>query len=138
MTRINCRKPGPTARARRAKAAKDRRLASAVRVEVDKRDGYCRIANWEDNPDDWHCGRLTGDGFPADGCDGKSEWAHWDERKRFKTRGLPPEERHNTQGTLMLCTKHHDQYDGRRFPKLAITCLTDLGCDGPLRLEIVP
>lgn len=120
------RKLGPTARARRKKAARDGRYGRTIRAQVAERDGYCRVMR-----QGW---RSIIEGILGS-CAGASEWAHWDDKKRFKTRGLPPEERHTTAESLMLCTKHHDQFDGRRFPRLAITCTTDRGCDGPLRME---
>jgi hypothetical protein len=48
-------------------------------------------------------------------CDGVSEWAHLGDKKRFKTRGQAPEVRHTTAGSLMLCTKHHQDYDAGRM-----------------------
>jgi len=52
-------------------------------------------------------------------------WAHMEGHRRFETRGLPPEQRHSTAWTLMLCAKHHADYDARR---LRITG----NADGPL------
>jgi hypothetical protein len=108
-----------------SKAAKRRRQRFAAEVidrvrrhDVD-RDGYCR----------WQRVGL-GD------CAGPSEWAHWGEYKRFKTRGQAPEERHTPQGTLMMCKGHHDAYDkGTGADKLTIVALTDGGCEGRLRAE---
>lgn len=121
MTRLTSRKPaGPTARARRAKAAKDKRVAAKVRAVVAERDGYCRLSERDD----------------CFGCDGVSEWAHMHEERRSKTRGLPPDQRHTTQGSLMLCKRHHDRYDGRSRPRLIITALSNNGADGLLRFEL--
>lgn len=104
---------GPTRK--RLKARKDRAegaVKKAVRAEVDERDGYCSLET------DDYCW-----------CDGPSEWAHWGDRKRFKTRGMAPELRHTTGGSLMLCRTHHQAYDAG---ELEITADTDRGCDGPL------
>jgi len=90
VTRIN-RKPGVTARVRAAKARKDAAYAKKIRQLVAERDGYCRLHGIY--------------------CQGPSEWAHLGEKKRFNTRGLPPNERHTTAGSLMLCARHHDWYD---------------------------
>lgn len=113
MTRVNAKSLGPMAKARRAKTGKDMRMARKVRALVADRDGHCRIGDWELNPGDTHDDAMSAEG--PDGhlgvCDGKSEWAHLGDKKRFKTRGLPPEERHTTAGSLMLCAKHHRMYD---------------------------
>lgn len=94
-------------------------MTADVRPKCVDRDGYCRIA-----------------GVAALGpCDGPSEWSHFGESKRFKTRGMEPEERHTTEGSLMFCKKHHDEYDGRRRPRLKVEATTDRRCDGPLRYE---
>lgn len=116
---------GPTKRARRAKAAKDRRYAKTIREEVAKRDGACRLGDWENNPYDVHSDALEGDA-----CEGRSKWAHLGKKKRARTRGLPPEERHTTAGSLMLCTKHHDDYDDGR--------LLIVGEDADVTLEFWP
>lgn len=113
------KKPGPIARARKAKAAKDARYARKVRALVAERDGYCRRAH----------DRVSGYGDP---CAGVSEWAHFGPWKRFKTRGTSPEMRHCTAGSLMLCTTHHRDYDQGR---LTIRATTLEVCDGPLEFE---
>lgn len=99
---------GPTARARRTKRGRDARYATGVRADVARRDGVCRIATWDDHPGDDHDDAL-------EACEGRSEWAHLGDKKRFKTRGLPPAERHTTAGSLMLCTRHHRAYDAGRL-----------------------
>lgn len=108
-------KPEPIARTKRRKQRQAAKLVKSVRAQCVDRDGYCRFGNWEDNPDDWHSDALEGDE-----CDGPSEWAHLGESKRFKTRGMDADARHTTAGSLMLCKRHHDRYDGRRKPKLSI------------------
>lgn len=102
---------------RRLKARKDRAetvVKRRVRAVVADRDGYCRYGK---------------DYGPGHVCVGPSEWAHWGDRKRFKTRGMPPSERHTTAGSLMLCRSIHRAYDAGA---LAITADTDRGCDGLL------
>lgn len=101
---------------KQSKSRKDRTEAAvkkAVRAECAERDGACRIGDWEMNPDDIH-----DDDLESDPCDGRSEWAHLGEKKRFKTRGQAPEVRHTTAGSLMLCRHHHGRYDAG---KLTIT-----------------
>lgn len=73
-------------------------------------------------------------------CEGALQWAHYGDWRRFKTVGKPPEERHTTKGSLGLCDRHHDLYDGqcigKKFDRLKIDHLTPLVCDGPLRFEL--
>ena len=92
------KRPGITARLREAKARKDRAYAATVRDRVIERDGHCRygkdVASHERSE-----------------CRGPSEWAHINDWQRFKTRGRPPERRHATQGSMMLCQRHHELYD---------------------------
>lgn len=104
---------GPTARARAHKAAKDARYAKKIRALVAERDGECRIGDWELNPGDTHDEWLSNENMPPRdfSCDGHSEWAHLGDGKRFKTRGMAPEQRHSTARSLMLCTRHHRMYD---------------------------
>ncbi len=99
-----------------AKARSDRaeaKVIKRVRAIVEARDGRCRLY-W----DAW-----------SSVCDGPSEWAHFGDKKRFKTRKMSPEQRHTTAGSLMLCRKHHADYDQGR---LVILAGPD-GCDGPLQ-----
>jgi hypothetical protein len=63
------------------------------------------------HPFDWHDDVLN----EMSTCEGRSEWAHLGDQKRFKTRGKPPEERHTTAGSLMLCRFHHRAYDTGRL-----------------------
>lgn len=90
-----------------------------TRAKVESRDGYCRL-------------RLTDTMGP---CGGESQWAHFGDYRRFKTRGQAPEDRHVTHGSLMLCDKHHDRYDGQARPRIDIEAVTVRECDGPLRFE---
>jgi hypothetical protein len=67
--------------------------------------------------------------IPFGWCHGRLAWAHLGDQRRFKTVGLPPEERHTTAGSLALCERHHTIYDRHAMeidagPK---------GADGPLR-----
>lgn len=107
---------GPTARARKRKKRKDSKYALTIRALVADRDGYCRV-------------RTAGAEFLVGECKGESEWAHFGEFKRFKTRGMAPELRHTTVGSLCLCASHHRALDSYR---MSATPLTDNGCDGAL------
>lgn len=107
---------GPTARARKRKKRKDSKYALQIRALVAERDGYC-------------CVRTAGAEFLVGECKGESQWAHFGEFKRYKTRCMKPEERHCTHGALMLCAKHHDALDRYR---MSATPLTDKGCDGTI------
>jgi hypothetical protein len=109
---------GIVARLRARKKRKDDTYADTIREIVSARDGLCRY------------GYDVSPGNRFSECRGVSEWAHFGAWKRFKTRGLPPEERHTTAGSLQLCAKHHDDYDHGR---LVIVARTPRGCDGPLR-----
>jgi hypothetical protein len=123
-----------TAKKKRA----EHKVIKAIRPVVAERDGHCRIAK------DWTeaaIGALSSG--PADPlldlirvvgtCAGTSEWAHIGQFKRFKTRGLPPDVRHRTTHSLMLCMKHHRAYDANQF---VIEELTDRGANGPLAYRL--
>ena len=117
------KKPEPR---KRVKGRKDRAEAKRkieVRADVEARDGYCRIANDVVWPVDG----------PNLGCRGRSEWAHFGEKKRARTRNQAPELRHTTAGSFKACMFHHDLYDRG---KLAIIATTGDGCDGPLTYEL--
>ena len=92
------------------KGRKDRAEATrkrVIRARCVERDGYCRVSP---------SGTVVGDVIEIiHVCSGPSQWAHLGEKKRFKTRGQAPEVRHTTAGSLMLCTKHHDDYDEGRL-----------------------
>lgn len=88
----------------------------AVRPQVVIRDGHCRLY-----------------GMPFGECRGHSEWSHYNAtHRRSKTRGMDPGQRHDRRHSMMLCTRHSQDYDQNR---LDIRELTDEGCDGPLRVE---
>lgn len=116
-------KPVKKSKDKNQKLAIARAVVSTVRESCVNRDGPCRIKGVER--------------FPP--CDGPSEWAHFGEMKRAKTRGMDPSERHTRQGSLMMCRHHHALYDGRAHhqgSRLQIEALTTNGTDGPLRFEL--
>ena len=96
--------------------ASERTVSTQVRAKVSQRDGPCRIGK-----------NLLASFFGR--CAGVPEWAHLGDKRRFKTRGMEPEDRHTTQGTAMLCTAHHSAYD---LHLIDIQPLTPAGADGPL------
>lgn len=112
------KKPGFQAR----KTAKRRRaegpVITAVRAACVERDGYCRY--WNDT-----FARC----FVSAECHGPSEWAHLENMRRGRTRGMKPELRHTTAGTAMLCRFHHRAYDAGT---LRIASITGTGADGPM------
>ncbi len=111
---------GPTAKYRAKRRRAETAIAVLVRAKCVERDGYCRVSQESD------------DMFRRAMCDGPSEWAHFDEKKRAKTRGMTGEERHTTEGSLMLCRQHHEQYD---HGILQIIDLTPRGCDGSMHFR---
>lgn len=98
-------------------------VIARVRPIVMERDGHCRVAK----------NLLSGLGP----CEGRSEWAHLNRSRRCHTRGMAPDERHTTAGSVALCARHHRLFDGQflsaRTPRLFIEELSDRGADGPLR-----
>lgn len=121
---IACPKPQYGKQRRRQKRREERQAAGIVQDvrqhDVD-RDGFCRLNR---------CPEALAQLGPHGQ---RSEWAHLGDKKRHKTRGLAPEDRHTTEGTAMICDAHHRGrrgYDGHAFeiefadPKL--------GADGPL------
>lgn len=79
------------------KAKKDRaeaKVKKSVRAACVERDGYCR----------YHA--STGEC-----CTGPSQWAHLEEKKRARTRGMSPLDRHTTARSMMLCQSIHAAYD---------------------------
>ena len=119
--------PFPKGETRKKTKARDKRrervVVADVRGEVVGRDGYCRLY-WLHDAIRQAIAEVLGS------CSGKSEWAHFGEHKRSKTRGKSADERHTKAGSLMLCKFHHGEYDGNR---MGIDALTLNGCDGPLR-----
>lgn len=111
--------PKPASRKKvKAKATRvERQVIKSVRERCVERDGYCRLAGMTE--------RLI--------CHGPSEWAHLNESRRFKTRGMAPEDRHTTAGSFMACESHHAAYDAHAVD---IIEQTDRGADGPLTVEL--
>ncbi len=138
LTRAAKKPNGPTARYRAKRRRAEGPIAKKVRARCEYRDGYCRICEWENNPDDTHRGDDGMDWLPYakdEWSRGPSQWAHMRENSRAKTRGMEPEARHTTALSMMLCEFHHDHYDGRRRPRITIQALTELGADGPLEIR---
>jgi hypothetical protein len=106
------KRPGPTAKARAKKRRKEGPVKADVRLHCAQRDGLCRVAQW--------VGTDTVALELMNGCDGPSEWAHMAQKRQSKTRGQVPTVRHTTAESLMLCRRHHAQYDGRARPRLYI------------------
>lgn len=113
----------PSAKSRKRKRA-EADVVAEVRPKVEERDGYCRILSFSLDP-------LTLTGVIKK-CEGPSQWAHLPGHRRSQTRGLPPEERHTTQGTVMLCMRHHEMEETHQ---LSLRPLTPDGADGPMGLE---
>lgn len=93
-----CPKPEPRSKERARARRHEAEVIKRVRAEVADRDGYCRAA---------------AHGITA--CAGVSEWAHMTEKRRARTMGQPPEVRHTPEHSLMLCERHHDDYDESRI-----------------------
>lgn len=95
---------------------RERQIIQRNRAHCVRRDGEtgCRIGHWGDS-----AVALFGE------CFGKSEWNHFD--KRSLTMNEPPEERHATWRTGMLCGTHHDLVDDH---KILFRYLTPDGADG--------
>jgi hypothetical protein len=99
------------------KGRRDRQEAARVqlvRAVCIERDGDCRL-------------HQVGLGE----CWGESTWAHLAQWRRSATRGRPVEERHCTQGTMQLCTRHHARYDNTLSPRIVAEHGPE-GADGPM------
>lgn len=106
---------------RTTKGRKDRaevKVEQKVRAECVERDGDCRLK-----------------GVDGANCRGESEWAHLDDKKRARTRGMAPEERHTAGGSLMLCTFHHASYDNGGIDLEPL--IQSVGANGRLGYRIV-
>lgn len=117
----------PTQKAEKAKSERvEKKVKVDVRSKCATRDGPCVLtrAGFGD--------RIVGD---LGNCDGPSEWAHLEEKRRSKTRGQPAEVRHTSVDSCMMCRRHHARYDGRERPRIAVDKLTKRGADGPLRFK---
>lgn len=120
--RLPLAKPEPRRKTKARKKRRERGVITDVRQHCVTRDGYCRLFS-ADAETKRTVVVLFGE------CAGPSEWAHFGDKKRAKTRGMEPEDRHTPEGSLMLCRKHHDDYDDGI---MAIDALTDRGCQGRL------
>jgi hypothetical protein len=118
-------KPEPRKRAKARRRRREVAVIKDVRAAVAERDGSCRLL-----------------GGPFGPCTAVSEWAHFGSHRRSATRGMDPEERHTSEGSLMLCGGpaggHHHAYDkGSGDRRLQIDAVDPArGCDGPLRYEM--
>lgn len=101
---------GVQARQRAKKRRAEGPMLKAVRATVDERDGYCRLMGLSP-------------------CRGVSQLAHLADKKRARTRGMAPEERHTTAGTMKACERHHGLYDAGTI----LIAMTEQGADGPIR-----
>lgn len=99
---------GPTAKSRAKRMRAESPVKKSVREQVSERDGFCKLA-------------------AVSPCQGVSEWAHV--LKRAQTRGMKPEQRHTTAGSMKACTLHHRLYDAGRLP----IAMTELGMNGPIK-----
>ena len=81
-------------------------MVRMVRQQVAARDGYCRLA--------------TARAQMVAPCGGPSEWAHFADWRRSRTRGQAATARHCIQGTLMLCRSHHRAYDAHVLDLVAL------------------
>lgn len=109
-------KPKPHRLVKAARKRHETAVKKSVRAQVVERDGYCVVAGSR---------RL----WP---CEGVSEWAHIEHSRRCFTRGMPAEQRHTTQGSAMMCHKHHTAYDAHAFD---LVLDTDTGMDGPFTVR---
>jgi hypothetical protein len=109
-------KPEPQKRTKRRKQRAESVVVQKVRARCVERDGDCRLSRAY-----WHC------------CAGESEWAHLGDKKRARTRGMQPEQRHTTEGSVMLCTGAHRNYDSGQ---MTIRARTARGADGPLLFSV--
>ena len=120
-------KPEPIARVKRRHKREEAKLARIVRDACVERDGFCRLFSGTYTKGD------TQSGPDLDYCGSRwSEWAHLEDKRRFKTRGMAPEERHTTRDSCMLCNRHHPLYDAR---EITLTFLSELGADGSIAWE---
>lgn len=119
----------PRKRTKARSVRREKAVKSDVRADCVARDGYCRLYR-DDAESRTAVVKIFGP------CGGASEWAHVGDRKRAHTRGMDPEERHTTTGSMMLCGWHHrtgpSAYDSNL---MQIDELTPDGCDGRLRFS---
>lgn len=111
--------PGITARYRAKRKRAEAPVLAKVRAEVEELDGYCRFrlgSGYE---------RIVGE------CEHRSELMHLEEKKRARTRGMAPEERHCAEGSMMGCKKHHGLYDAGDIQ----IAMGERGANGPISVE---
>lgn len=119
-------KPEPRQKARARERRAEKPAMDVAYQHADGRDGYCRLY-WSDAKTREQAWGLFGK------CRGRSTLAHYNEtHRRSKTRGRPPDERHQGQHAMKLCERHHSDYDQHRFE---IEEMTEAGCDGRLRVR---
>jgi hypothetical protein len=96
---------------------RERQIIDRNRAKCVRRDGAlgCRIGYWQKT-------EIFGD------CYGGSEWNHFD--KRSLTMNEPPEERHSSRITGMLCGTHHTLVDDH---EIKFEYLTDAGADDVMK-----
>lgn len=133
-----CPKPEKRKRLKARKKRAETTVKKNVRMLCVEREGFCALNSaamrWRNGPKAFTGLKDVVLIPPNDvgACHGQSEWAHMHAKRRSKTLGLPPEKRHDTAHSLMLCHKHHEDYDAKR---LVITALTRKGADGPLKFR---
>lgn len=126
---VACPKPEKRKTTKGRKDRAEDKQKHLVRMLCVARDGDCRMIPHSSLTDVFSY-ELAFERAVGGDCRGESEWAHMHSRRRSQTRGQAPEIRHDSAHSLMLCTKHHQDYDAH---KLRITSLTRNGADGPLK-----
>lgn len=116
-------KPEKRKTVKRRKYRTEAQVKKLVRDACIERDTWCLL-------------EARGQTASVGPCVGPSEWAHLPPWTRAHTRNMPLEVRHSTAGSAMLCRTHHDHVDGRRHPRVIITCLSDRGADGPITAQL--
>ena len=121
---VACPKPEPRKRAKARRKRAEGATATAVRAIVARRDGACRFLASPGSA--LHL--LLGP------CEGPSQWAHLKGHQRWETRGMSPEDRHTSVGSIMACWRHHESKAGYDRHAFDVVPLTGRGADGPLRI----
>lgn len=124
--RLAFAKPEKRSTTKRRKDRQETEVAGRVRETVEDRDKYCRLyvldASWREQ-----IFNVVG------ACDGPSEWAHLRGHKRSETRGMAPELRHTTGGSVMFCRGHHVAEERN---VMTVEAKTERGADGPLSFTV--
>ena len=122
--------PQPKPKSRATVKARHKReeakVMRVIRAACVARDGHCRLLFGVPMNGD------TYDRAGLDACGLRSEWAHLEEKRRFKTRGMTPAHRHTTAGSVMLCDVHHHMVDAHELQPFFLSAL---GADGPIAWE---